>query len=193
VGEVDGETTRPIKSFHYARGNDGTDLRAGKLVLSKRTNWVDIVGPLDTEASGTLPVVISQAYRNEGLDGRVSRRLTRYKFNGGNYTFETGFTYDPQGNLSQLEYPRCLHGPCAGLDPPRTVDFGHTRGFLSSVAGFATSLTYQRGGMLQDVSHTNGVIESVAVDAAHPFERPYQITTSGVTTGNWASGVYQYD
>ncbi|MCP3998619.1 MAG: hypothetical protein GY722_26650, partial [bacterium] len=68
VGEVDGpESTRPIKSFHYARSNDGTDLRAGKLVLSKRTNWVDIVGPLVTEVSGTLPVVISQAYRYEGL------------------------------------------------------------------------------------------------------------------------------
>ncbi|MCP3994678.1 MAG: hypothetical protein GY722_06400 [bacterium] len=189
VGEVDGETTRPIKSFHYARGNDGTDLRAGKLVLSKRTNWVDIVGPLATEVSGTLPVVISQAYRYEGLDGRVSQHQTRYQFSGGNYAFETGFTYDEQGNVSQLEYPRCLHYPCAGLDPPRTVDFGHTRGFLSSVEDFATSLTYQQGGMLHEVSHANGVVETVAVDAAHPFERPYRITT----TSGWDSEVYQYD
>ncbi|MCP3997491.1 MAG: hypothetical protein GY722_20890, partial [bacterium] len=168
VGEVDGPlSTRPIKSFHYARANDGTDLRAGKLVLSKRTNWVDVVGPLVTEANGTLPVVISQAYRYQGLDGRVSRRQTRYQFGGGNYAFETGFTYDEQGNVGQLEYPRCLHGDCAGLDPPRTVEFGHTRGFLSSVAGFAPSLSYQRGGMLHEVSHANGVVESVEVDPAH--------------------------
>ncbi len=48
VGEVDGASVRPLKTFHYARTNDGTDLRAGKLVLSKRINWVDIVGPLDS-------------------------------------------------------------------------------------------------------------------------------------------------
>ncbi|MCP3994680.1 MAG: hypothetical protein GY722_06410 [bacterium] len=35
VAEVDGASTRPIKSFHYARGNDGTDLGAGKPVLSR--------------------------------------------------------------------------------------------------------------------------------------------------------------
>ncbi len=78
------DSTRPIKSFHYARSNDGTDLRAGKLVLSKRTNWVDIIGPLvPPEVSGMLPVVISQAYRYEGLDGRVSARQTRYQFDAG--------------------------------------------------------------------------------------------------------------
>ncbi len=124
----------------------------------------------------------------------MSQRQTRYQFSGGNYAFETGFTYDQQGNLSQLDYPRCLHYPCAGLDPSRTVDFGHTRGFLSSVAGFAPSLTYQQGGMLHQVSHANTVVESVEVDPTYPFERPYQITTSGVAGDNaWASGVYQYD
>ncbi len=126
VDEVDGETTRPIKSFHYARGNDDTDLRADKLVLSKRTNWVDLVGPLAPEVSGTLPVVISQTYRYEGLDGRVLRRQTRYQFSGGNFAFETGFTYDQQGNISQLEYPRSAttpapvsirHGPWISATP----------------------------------------------------------------------------
>ncbi|MCP3998117.1 MAG: hypothetical protein GY722_24115, partial [bacterium] len=67
VGEVDGASTRPIKSFHYVRSNDGNDLRAGKLVLSKRINWVDLVGPLASEVSGTLPVTISQAYLYKGL------------------------------------------------------------------------------------------------------------------------------
>ena len=44
IDEVDDEATRPLKSFHYARANDETigDRRAGKLVLSKRVNWVDI-------------------------------------------------------------------------------------------------------------------------------------------------------
>ena len=194
VDEVDSPTTiRPIKSFQYARGNDGTDLKAGKLVLSKRVNWVDIIEPLDTLVSGTIPVTISQAYRYEGESGRVSQRQTRYHLAGTTYAFITGFSYDDLGNMSQIDYPRCLHHGCVGDDPPRTVDFGHTRGYLSSVPGFASSLTYQRGGMLHKVSHTNSVVETIAVDPTYPFDRPYRISTSGVTNGNWNTGVYAYD
>ncbi len=27
----------------------------------------------------------------------------------------------------------------------------------------------------------------------HPFDRPYRITPSRATTGDWDSGVYEYD
>ena len=155
--------------------------------------WVDIIEPLDTLVSGTIPVTISQAYRYEGESGRVSQRQTRYHLAGTTYAFITGFSYDDLGNMSQIDYPRCLHHGCVGDDPPRTVDFGHTRGYLSSVPGFASSLTYQRGGMLHKVSHTNSVVETIAVDPTYPFDRPYRISTSGVTNGNWNTGVYAYD
>ncbi len=194
VDEVDSmTTTRPIKSFQYARANDGSDLREGKLVLSKRVNWVAIVEPLDTRVSGTIPVTISQAYRYQGEGGRVSQRQTRYHLSGTTYAFTTGFTYDDLGNVSQIDYPRCLHHSCAGDDPARAVDFDYTLGYLSSVPGFAPELTYQQGGMLHQVTHANAVVETITVDPAHPFDRPYRITTSGVTSGNWNTGVYAYD
>ncbi|MCP3992287.1 MAG: hypothetical protein GY724_24670, partial [Actinomycetia bacterium] len=140
-----------------------------------------------------LPVIISQAYRYEGRGGRVSQRQTRYNLTGTHNAFITGFAYDDLGNLSQIDYPRCLHFPCVGLDPPRSVSFGYTQGFLSSVDGFASSLTYQRGGMLHQVNHANTVVETVEVDPDHPFDRPYRITTSGVTPDDWDSGIYEYD
>jgi len=47
--------------------------------------------------------------------------------------------------------------------------------------------------MLHRVSHANNVDETIEVDPAHPFDRPYRITTSGVTSGGWDTGVYHYD
>lgn len=72
------------------------------------------------------------------------------------------------------------------------MDLGYTRGYLNSVDGYA-SLAYQRGGMLHQVTHANAVVETLNVDPIHPFDRPYRITTSGVTTGDWDSGVHEYD
>ena len=158
VDEVTGanpETVRRLKEFQYARANNGSDLRQGKLVLSKRINWVDPVPPLEG-LTGTLPVTISQAYRYQGLDGRVSERQTRYQLGLGHFAFSTGFEYDPLGRVSSLSYPRCLHYGCAGRDPERTVGFTYQRGFLTSVGGFATSLTYQLGGMLHQVAPETG-------------------------------------
>ncbi len=42
-----------------------------------------------------------QAYRYEGLGGRVSRRQTRYNLGSGHTAFETGVAYDALGHLSQ--------------------------------------------------------------------------------------------
>ena len=68
------EVTRPIKRFEYARGNDDTDLRAGKLSVSKRFNWVDIVSPL-AEASGSLPVIARVRATGEAGEASVRSRF----------------------------------------------------------------------------------------------------------------------
>jgi hypothetical protein len=68
-------TTRPLKVFQYARNNAGADQRAGKLVLSRRINWVMPVDPLPAAASLEFPATITQAWLEAldfGLDG--SRR-----------------------------------------------------------------------------------------------------------------------
>ena len=183
-------TVRPFKSFHYARANDGADKRAGKLVLAKRVNWVDIVDPLRPGDSGVLPVTLSQAYAYEGLDGRVSKRQTRYNQGNGHYVFDVGYTYTAQGLVNTLSYPTCLHSECAGTGPARTVDFNYTRGFLSSIPGYANNLYYQLGGMFWQAHHANGVTETVE-HAHRNLPRPGNIKTSGTTIGEL--GAYAYD
>jgi RHS repeat-associated protein len=184
---------RPLKEFHYARSNAGPDLRAGKLVTSKRTNWVDPIIPL-FGGEGSIPIAITQSYRYEGRDGRISARQTRATVGVGHYAFLTELEWTRQGNLDLLRYPRCLHGGCVGDDPPREVDFRYVRGFLTSVAGYAPSLSYQLGGMLHQVAHANGVTETIATKPGFPMQRPHQITTTGVASGNnWSSGTYLYD
>jgi RHS repeat-associated protein len=186
-------TVRPLKEFQYARSNDGVDKRAGKLVTSKRINWVDPVAPL-FGAVGSIPAAITQAYRYEGRDGRISARQTSATLGVGHYAFLTEFEWDRQGNLDLLSYPRCLHPGCVGGDVARDVDFTYQRGFLKTVEGYATNLLYQLGGMLHQVSHSNGVTETIATKSNSPMQRPHQITTSGVAGGNnWSSGIYLYD
>jgi hypothetical protein len=106
---------RPLKEFHYARTNDGPDRRAGKLVSSKRTNWVDPINPLFGGESG-IPITITQSYRYEGRDGRISARQTRAVIGVGHYAFLTELEWTHQGNLDLLRYPRCLHAGCVGED-----------------------------------------------------------------------------
>ncbi|MCP4592778.1 MAG: hypothetical protein GY842_18750, partial [bacterium] len=193
VDEVTGPVeTRPLKEFYYARTNSGTDLRKGKLTRAKRHNWVDVVGPL-LDRSGNLDAVISDSYRYEGLDGRTSLRQTSYQLNATTFAFRTSYEYDQQGNVSEISYPRCLHNRCVGLDPERKVEYGYTRGFLTSVPGFASSLTYQNGGMLHRMVHSNGVTWKQTINATDRIRRPHEIKTLGVTTGNWTTGVYGYD
>ncbi len=60
--------TRTLKEFQYARSDRNGDRSKGKLVLSKRVNWVDPQSPLDAGV-GTYPATVSQAYRYEGIGG----------------------------------------------------------------------------------------------------------------------------
>ncbi len=185
---------RPLKSFHYVRTNDGTDKRAGKLVRATRTNWVDIVDPI-SNAPGTLPVVVAQAYRYRGLDDRTSQRQTRYTFGGFHFAFDTGFAYDTLGNFNSLAYPECLNAAeCPpGEAPDRTVPFNYTRGYLSGIPGYADSIYYyQLGGMLEAVEHANGVTETIT-HADSNLPRPKRIATTGVASGNWNTADYIYD
>ncbi|MCP4662284.1 MAG: hypothetical protein GY856_43335 [bacterium] len=97
IDEVTGpDESRPLKEFYFARTNDGSDLRKGKLVRAKRHNWVDVVAPL--RVSGTLDAVITDSYRYEGLGGRPSLRQTSYQLNATTFAFRTRYEYDEQGN-----------------------------------------------------------------------------------------------
>ncbi len=185
-----GSTPRLQKQFRYARTNSGSDHRAGKLVQTVRHNWVDIQNPLAPEP-GSLDVKLSESFRYTGRQGLMSEKQTRYQFFAGNYAFTTGFAFDTQGNLSQLDYPSCQHadGGCATNDPQRTVNFNYEKGMLRSVPGFANNLTYQSGGMLHQLAHSDGVVDSQEVSSLNGLARPHQLTTSA----GWSSGNFAYD
>ncbi len=185
-----GSTPRLQKQFRYARANSGSDHRAGKLVQTVRHNWVDIQSPLAPEP-GSLDVKLSESFRYTGRQGLMSEKQTRYQFFAGNYAFTTGFAFDTQGNLSQLDYPSCQHadGGCATNDPQRTVNFNYEKGMLRSVPGFANNLTYQSGGMLHQLAHSDGVVDSQEVSSLNGLARPHQLTTSA----GWSSGNFAYD
>ncbi|MHC5059381.1 MAG: hypothetical protein ACYTKD_32415, partial [Planctomycetota bacterium] len=139
---------RPLKEFFFARTNVGNDKRAGKLVMTKRHNWVDVQPPIQTLNPGSLDAIITEAIRYEGLDGRPSSRQTRFNFNGNTFAFEYSQTYDQLGNVASITYPQCLHsqGDCPSAAPARTVTYTYEKGFLTGVPGYATNITYQAGG-----------------------------------------------
>ncbi len=150
----------------------------------------DIQNPLAPEP-GSLDVKLSESFRYTGRQGLMSEKQTRYQFFAGNYAFTTGFAFDTQGNLSQLDYPSCQHadGGCATNDPQRTVNFNYEKGMLRSVPGFANNLTYQSGGMLHQLTHGDGVVDTQEVSSSNGLARPHQLTTSA----GWSTDIFSYD
>jgi RHS repeat-associated protein len=105
-------------------------------------------------------------------------------------SFTQGFTWNDLGDVASLSYPQCTHTACTATSP-RTVSFGYTNGFLTSVPGYASLLRYHPNGMVWQVLHANGVTDTVALDSSG-MARPASISTSGANS-NWSTGSYRYD
>ncbi len=189
VDDNNGGSPRKLKEFRYGRQNVGSDKRAGKLVQTTRHNWVDLVNPLNANP-GFLDVRTSESFVYAGRGGRMSERQTRYQLGVGHYAFQAGFTFDLQGNLATLDYPDCLHSndSCDQVSPPRQVSYAYDKGFLTAVPGFASSLSYQSGGMLTQISHQSGITETHQVDPSG-LARPERISTNA----GWDTGTFDYD
>jgi RHS repeat-associated protein len=85
--------------------------------------------------------------------------------------------------------PRCRTlAPCTSS--PGTVSSTYTKGFLTGVTGFASSLTYHPNQQVNQVTNANGVVTTYAMDPNH-MARPASITTTSATP--WSSGAYAYD
>jgi len=183
VNEQVGTVQRPMKVFQYADSNDGADKRNGKLQWADRYNYVSLNGTAFT-------VRVRETYEYAGVGGSPSKRDTQMWVAGvARESFTQGFAWNDLGDLSSLDYPKCTHAACtAGVD--HTVTFGYTHGFLTSVPGFG-SVSYHANGMVHQVTHPNGVVDTLALDASG-MARPRSISTSGATS-DWASGTYRYD
>jgi hypothetical protein len=122
-----------LKLFSYAVQNGTGDYKNGKLFQSIRYNY-PLLGGIPYQA------FITHTYHYGGVDGRVSQRdtLLTFALSGQPTTpsssFTVSFAYDLLGNTSSITYPTCTFTECVGKDVPRTVNFNHTNGFLTSVA-----------------------------------------------------------
>jgi len=148
VAENRGGNPRPLKDFFYGYENSGVDMRRGKLVQARRHNWIRKVTPLEAliidPEDKDDDAVITEVFKYEGRDGRVSARQTRYNFRGETYAFNLSQTYDQLGNVNALTYPQCVQAAdrCNAAAPPRTVTYQYNKGFLTGVPGYATNIAY---------------------------------------------------
>jgi hypothetical protein len=176
LSEVDEQTysgLRPAKVFHYEVANSGANLRKGKLGWAERYNYV-------TLNSVPFTVLLRETYEYAGRGGAVSRRDTEMWVNGSPAeSFTQGFAWNELGEAASLDYPQCTHAACS-VPSPRSVSFGYTQGFLTSVPGFG-AVSYHPNGMVAQVDHDNGVTDTVALDASG-MARPASISTSGANS-----------
>ena len=190
-GTVQGTGSLCLKGFTYATANGtatggGTDYKRGKLVAASRYNYV---GP-----PFNATVEVKESWQYAGRGGRMSQLDTALIFNGTqNEVFRQTFTWNEIGDLASHTYPDCATPERCGT-APRTQTYGYTRGRLSSVSGFASSITYHPSGMVARVVHSNGLTDLQSADPSG-MARPAEISTirTSDSLGLWSTGAYSYD
>jgi RHS repeat-associated protein len=177
---------RVLKQYTYATANATGQFDRGKRKTASRFNHVMV---------GTTPftVELEETYTYAGRHGRVSGRvMASYVNSTQGDTFSQGWSYTPLGALDVLTYPRCIQAGCSGA-PAVSRAVGHTynRGFLTSVPGFASTISYHPNQTVSQVAHQNGVQWNQAMDP-NGIGRPLSISTA-FASQNWSSGTYTYD
>ena len=111
----------------------------------------------------TADGLVTETYTYGGKGGRVSERVTAA---GPIYSFRQTWTHNDLGKAATVTYPLCTFNPCQGEAPApaRTVAFNYAKGLLSSVPGYADSITYHSNAMLDHLDHANGVDYYLGVD-----------------------------
>ena len=193
VTQVRDGGSRLLQEYFYRRTNSPGELSAGKLYQAKQHNYGVPVGPLPLTTLGVSDLIVTETYNYAGRGGRVSERTTVLAGLQAR-VFRQGFGWDALGNLETLSYPRCLHALCSGSGipaPARTVTNVYDEGSLAEVSGYASSITYHPNGLLNRVTHANGMADTQEVDPSS-MARPARITATG-SQGSWNSGLYSYD
>jgi len=156
---------------------EGPYAMPGALLKSERRNDQEEIGGDRT---------VSTYFQYDDL-GQVSQKRTIIR-NGPSFTQK--YTYDPLGALATLEYPTC--SGCTQSGPYRKLELGHDHAFLTSVKQRTAlngplsplaSLEYWPNGMINKVSHVNGVVDTIDLDTASNMARPASITFTGASDG----------
>ncbi|MCU1347445.1 MAG: hypothetical protein JWO56_475, partial [Acidobacteria bacterium] len=211
-----------LKTFAFGAANlpsgcttTCTDFTKGKLVTAVRSQN-------DPGLGGNVSV--TENYHYYRASGRVSDRQTTISgtatFPGA--TFNTYQDYDALGNVQIVGYPGCAApAACAAVTPARpsnTAYYSYQNGWLTFVGSDGpayASLTYQPSGLLNTVTHANGVSETwiadpsglprpcgiyatgkgthLSTDNAAPCRRSIAFDTGSTTGVQWTTGQYTYD
>lgn len=175
---------RCLKTFTFADANLAGDWRKGKLVQAVRYNSPLLAGVQHS-------ALVTELYTYGGKDGRVSQKETRLTFDGTtNEFFQQSYAYDDIGQVTGINYPNCAFAACA--PSPRTVTFGYDNGWLTSVPGYATSISYHSNGLLHQVAHSNSVVFSQGNDP-NGIPRPASMDAVKGMAVLWSAGAYAYD
>lgn len=173
---------RIIKLFEFGTSNDTAnyDYKNGRPTRAIRFNWFDGPG---------YNMKVAETYEYRGRDGRISKRTTdeydctidathtctSLPSGVGTREFVQTFTYDDLGNNLTLGHPDCIG---CGLPSAPTATNTYTKGWLTGVSGSyvgSAAIAYSGSGMVTQVTHGNGVIDTQTTDETGM--RPRSIST----------------
>lgn len=184
---------RDWKEWNYSVAN-GTDPVDGSLDRSKgklrsmiRHNWV--LSPGATSGRHDYPV--TETYIYSGVGGRISRVATDVANVFGPPHFDYSLSYDALGEVTSRVYPQCSYTYCGEASSVRTVTQAFTRGLLTGVPGYASTISYHPNGLVAKVQHSNGVSWIQENDPSDML-RPARIRTQGASD-EMDTGYFQYD
>jgi hypothetical protein len=158
-----------LKLFVYddvngsANGYCATGRCRGKLAAAARYNYPPDLGG----------IWVTEGYQYDGKGGRLSRRDiavgSTSVFTGG--SFATSRTYTSTGDVDTVEYPcRTSNAACLAGERLLSLHHAYSNGFLRTVTGWASDISYQPSGMIASVTHGLGAA-GCAGDAARDLVR----------------------
>lgn len=189
-------TTRIWKSWEYATDNfQAGQWSNGKLEKAERHNRPFLPG-----TTTEFPVTVTENYTYDGIGGRISNVRTDLNLSS-NPRFEYSLSYDALGNVTSRDYPECSDSDlsdttdtfyCKDIeDQPRTVTHDFSRGLLTAIPDYASSITYHPNGLYEQITHANGVADVQEKDPDDMI-RPLRIRSSGASE-EFDTGLYDYD
>lgn len=163
------QTTRVLKTFTFGTANGGSK---GKLTQDLRHNY-----------RGTDDVTVTEDYTYRATDGKLTDRLTTIDKAGTRLQqFTQSYDYNDIGALSFLKYPLCTDStrPC-GASTLTSVSPGFTNGMVTSLPGFANSISYHDDGTVNQIAHPGTITDTYEADD-HAMGRPKSITFASYDT-----------
>ncbi|HEX9983810.1 MAG TPA: hypothetical protein VGF69_11140 [Thermoanaerobaculia bacterium] len=186
---VSSSTFRPLKEFTFGTANETGNRVLGKLKSAARYNYspgdyaASAYDPNYAGETGTLRVTENYLYRSSPQE--VTRETKIESKPAGSWipvrTIATTSKYDDIGLLKETVYPSCNQcgfssgSLVAGYNMGRvvTLDVVPQSGSTAPVKRVLNDATFWLNGMMKDVAHANGIVDSQDVGA---MPRPVSIT-----------------